>query len=149
MDNPRNFERLPFMSERLTIRIELPSSGRSGRLVLGDGFSVFVFNVRLGIRKRFEPAIDYQRHQYFALTLVLWPVAALVRRHYGHKLSLNPQQSRLRIMVRLVCLLDLAFVGALAAFFTMSDKDVGILSPRLIPSCGLFRSWAGWVSWVL
>jgi hypothetical protein len=43
-----------------------------------------------------------------------------------------------------VCLLNLAFVGALAAFFTMSDKDVGILSPRFDPVLRIIQI-VGWL----
>jgi hypothetical protein len=66
----------------------------------------------------------------FLLTLILWPVAALIRRHYGQKLNLSPPQRRLRILVRLACLFDLLFVASFAVFFTMADKDIGLLSPR-------------------
>jgi hypothetical protein len=44
------------------------------------------------------------------LTVVLWPIAALVRWHYSR--SLNPAHSRLRFMVRIVCLLDVVFAAA-------------------------------------
>jgi len=117
----------------------------SGRLVLVTDFPVFVFQRAPWYKNSaLNLPLIISAMSIFALTLVLWPVAALVRRHYGHKLSLNPQQSRLRIMVRLVCLLDLAFVGALAAFFTMSDKDVGILSPRFDPVLRIIQI-VGWL----
>ncbi len=117
----------------------------SGRLVLVTDFPVFVFQRAPWYKNSaLNLPLIISAISIFALTLVLWPVAALVRRHYGHKLSLNPQQSRLRIIVRLVCLLDLAFVGALAAFFTMSDKDVGILSPRFDPVLRIIQI-VGWL----
>lgn len=47
------------------------------------------------------------------LTLVLWPVAWFVRRHYGHKLTLTPIERRLRLVVRIVFALDLFFIVAL------------------------------------
>jgi CubicO group peptidase (beta-lactamase class C family) len=117
----------------------------SGRLVLVTDFPVFVFQ-RLPWceNSALNLPLMISAISIFALTLVLWPVAALVRRHYGHKLSLSPQQSRLRIIVRLVCLLDLVFVGALAAFFTLSDKDVGILSPRFDPVLRIIQL-VGWL----
>jgi hypothetical protein len=117
----------------------------SGRLVLVTDFPVFVFQRSPWYKNSaLNLPLIISAISIFALTLVLWPVAALVRRHYGHKLSLNPQQSRLRIIVRLVCLLNLAFVGALAAFFTMSDKDVGILSPRFDPVLRIIQI-VGWL----
>jgi CubicO group peptidase (beta-lactamase class C family) len=64
------------------------------------------------------------------LTLLLWPVAALMRWHYGKKLELSPQQKRLRLWVRIVCLLDVIFFAALVAFFAAGMKDINIFSPR-------------------
>ena len=45
------------------------------------------------------------------LTLVLWPVAWFVRRHYGHKLELTPSERRLRLAVRIVFVLDPGLYG--------------------------------------
>ncbi len=47
------------------------------------------------------------------LTLILWPVAWFVRRHYGRKLELTSRELWLRIGVRFVFLLDLIFIAAL------------------------------------
>jgi CubicO group peptidase (beta-lactamase class C family) len=64
------------------------------------------------------------------LTLVLWPVAALIRWHYGKKLELSPQQKRLRFWVRIVCLLDVVFFAAFVGFFVAGMKDINVFSPR-------------------
>ncbi len=66
----------------------------------------------------------------FVLTLLLWPVAALLRRHYGQKLALTPAERRLRLLVRIVCVVDLAFLLGFVLFFTIAMKDIGLLSPR-------------------
>jgi hypothetical protein len=50
-----------------------------------------------------------------ALTLLLWPVAALVRRHYGRRLELTPQKQRIRLAVKIVVALDILFVVAIVA----------------------------------
>lgn len=47
------------------------------------------------------------------VTLVLWPVAFFVRKHYGHKLELTPIERGLRLGVRLVFALNLLFVLAM------------------------------------
>ena len=47
------------------------------------------------------------------LTLILWPVAWGVRKYYGHTLELTSTERLLRILVRIVFLLDLVFIGAL------------------------------------
>lgn len=47
------------------------------------------------------------------ITLILWPVSWGVRKHYGHTLELSPAERLLRILVRIVFVLDLVFIGAL------------------------------------
>ena len=117
----------------------------AGRLVLVTDFAVFVFQRSPWYQNSaLNLPLIISAISIFVLTLVLWPVAALVRRHYGHRLSLSPQQRRLRLTVRLVCLLDVVFVSALAVFFTMSDKDVGILSPRFDPVLRIIQI-VGWL----
>jgi hypothetical protein len=58
------------------------------------------------------------------LTLLLWPVAALVRQHYGKKTRARPQQRRLRLLVRIVRLLDLIFFAAFAGLMSMGLSNV-------------------------
>jgi len=81
----------------------------------------------------------------FALTLVFWPVTALMRRHYGTPLTLDPQHRRLRLISKLVCVFYLLFFAGYLLFFTLADKDIGILSPRGNPWIRLiqFFGWLG------
>lgn len=116
-----------------------------GRLVLVTDFPVFVFerspwneNSALSL-----PLIVSALVVMF-LTLVLWPIAALIRRHYGHKLELSPQQRRLRLLARLACLFDLLFVIGFAVFFTMAEKDIGLLSPLFNPLLRIIQV-VGWI----
>ena len=93
------------------------------------------------------PAVVYQRVKLIAnsdfnqwlilvaiiilcVTLIFWPVGAIVRLHYHHRLELDPQSLRLRPWVRLVCAIDIAFLliffkvvtsGSLATFSSRSD----------------------------
>lgn len=66
------------------------------------------------------------------LTLIFWPIGAVVRRHYGFRLDLTPAQRRLRFLIKLVCLIDVAsFVGLL---LVLSSADpLTILAGRLDP----------------
>jgi CubicO group peptidase (beta-lactamase class C family) len=58
----------------------------------------------------------------FGLTLIFWPIGALVRRHYHSKLLLSPFQRRLRLRVRFAFAIDLAallaFAGSMAYGFS-------------------------------
>jgi CubicO group peptidase (beta-lactamase class C family) len=106
----------------------------SERLVLVTDFPVFVFqrpplseNSTLGL-----PLI-VASIAILLLTLLLWPIAFLIRRHYGKTLVLTPYQRRLRLVVRLACLFDLLFLLGFVVFFIMAEKNIGLLSPRFNP----------------
>ena len=106
----------------------------TGRLVLVMDFPVFVFQrAPLQQNSVFNLTLIIAAIVIFVLTLVFWPVAAILRRHYGRPLNLTPQLSRIRLIVRLVCLLDVVFLSAFLVFFSMAEKDIGVLSPRFNP----------------
>lgn len=62
------------------------------------------------------------------LTLVLWFVAWLVRRHYGQKLELTPWEWRLRLAVRIVFAINLIFIAAFTAFAAAASENYELLS---------------------
>ena len=64
------------------------------------------------------------------LTLVLWPVGWFVRRHYGRKLELTGSERLLRILVRIVFLLNLIFIAALFGLVTYGLTHLEIFSDR-------------------
>jgi CubicO group peptidase (beta-lactamase class C family) len=64
------------------------------------------------------------------LTLVLWPVAWFVRRHYGRKLELTPFERRLRLAVRIVFLLNLLFIAAMVGLLMYASTHLDFLSDR-------------------
>ena len=103
----------------------------SGQLVLVTDFPVFVFQRSpWNEDSALNLPLIVSAIIVLLLTLLLWPVGALVRRHYGQKLNLTPQQRRLRLIVRLACLFDLLFLCGFAVFFSMAEKNIGMLSPR-------------------
>jgi hypothetical protein len=67
---------------------------------------------------------------FMLLTLILWPVAWFVRRHYGSKLELNGLERLLRFLVRLVFALDLIFVAALFTLVTYGLSHLEIFTDR-------------------
>ena len=67
------------------------------------------------------------------LTLLLWPVAALIRRHYGKTLELTPQQRKLRRLIKIVCAVELAFLAFFMGFFAMGLKDLSMFYPKYNP----------------
>jgi len=69
----------------------------------------------------------------FALTLVLWPIAELVRRHYQRPLTLNRLQRILRLLVKLACAVDLATLIAFAAILVYGFSNLSLFTERLDP----------------
>ncbi|HKF53979.1 MAG TPA: serine hydrolase [Blastocatellia bacterium] len=65
------------------------------------------------------------------LTLLLWPVAALVRRHYGRRLELSKGERRLRLAVRLVCLVNVVFIIALIVLLVIGFEHIWLLNEHL------------------
>ena len=66
----------------------------------------------------------------FVLTILLWPIAALIRRHYGRPLGVEGRDRRLRLLVRLVCIVNLVFALSMVGFFASGLNDIGLLSSR-------------------
>ncbi len=86
----------------------------------------------------------------FLLTLLFWPVAGLVRRHYAKPLMLTSGQRRLRLAVRMVCALDLAFIVGWGSII-LGLNDVAALNQQLDPWMRLLQvvGWLGIVGLVV
>jgi hypothetical protein len=66
------------------------------------------------------------------LTLLIWPIAAGIRWHYGRKLELESPEKRLRLAVRVVCILDIVFMLAWIVVISMAS-DIAAFSRSLDP----------------
>lgn len=103
----------------------------AGQLELATDVPVFVFKRVSGLRdKRVILPVICGVAGIFILTLLLWPVAALVRRHYAHHLAMTAEDLRLRRSVRLVGLVDLGFMAGWLVFFTLSSDNLNYFSSR-------------------
>lgn len=78
------------------------------------------------------------------LTVLLWPIAALIRRHYVKPLIMTPAQKRLRLLVRLACIAFILFFLGYVAFFSLALKDIALLSPKGNPWLRLIQL-LGWL----
>ena len=63
-------------------------------------------------------------------TLLLAPIAWLVRRHYGQKLQLKPREWWLRLATWIVFALDLVFVAAFIGLVTYAMENIEFLSDQ-------------------
>lgn len=62
------------------------------------------------------------------LTLLCWPLAAIIRGHYHQRLELDSRYMRLHPWVRAVCAVDIAFL--VYFFFAITSNSPGALSSR-------------------
>ncbi len=61
-----------------------------------------------------------------ALTLLLWPVAAILRKHYGKPLTLSDGARRLRTLIHVVCFVVVAFLIGLGFLLDSLEKPGGL-----------------------
>jgi CubicO group peptidase (beta-lactamase class C family) len=64
------------------------------------------------------------------ITLILWPVGWFVRRHYDRRLELSASEKLMRLVLRLVFLIDLIFIVALFALVTYGLTHLEVFSDR-------------------
>jgi CubicO group peptidase (beta-lactamase class C family) len=74
------------------------------------------------------------------LTVLLWPVGWMIRKHYDRPLPLSPAEQRQRLVTRLVCLL---FVILVLAWVIGLSKASGIEGINSLPSAVVFFSFLG------
>lgn len=70
---------------------------------------------------------------FIALTLLLWPVAAFVRRRYGRVLWLDRTGQVLHVLARIVCLILLAMLATFGLPLARVGEDVGYLGEKMDP----------------
>ena len=105
----------------------------TGRMeVMYSPYPLFIFQ-RVGLfedRKVLIPVLVISLG-LMVLTLLLWPIAALVRRHYGRTLELTPQQRRMRLAIKIVVALDILFVAGILAIVAYGFSNIAAFNGRL------------------
>lgn len=72
------------------------------------------------------------------LTVLLWPVGALIRKHYGRPLSLTPSERRQRLLARLVCVLFvILFLGWVTVLSRANEINAINSLPRWVIIFGI------------
>jgi CubicO group peptidase (beta-lactamase class C family) len=106
----------------------------SGHLVLALDFPVFIFQRVPWYKCTYlNQGVFYGSLGVFGLALLVWPLGAAIRWHYGTRLDLSPPERRTRLWVRLVCLINLVFLLAWAAYGSFAEKDLRLLSDPFDP----------------
>jgi CubicO group peptidase (beta-lactamase class C family) len=133
---------------------------RMGGLLVGDDPIEVYQRVGWSHSKSFLQILLGSAAAIFALTVLLWPVAWGVRKHYRRSLKLSPSEAWLRLAVKLTCLCNLVFL-ALAVLLLVyslqhltafdSSHDVWIRLLQLIAWLGvlgtlpvLFSTYTAW-----
>jgi len=100
---------------------------------------VFIFQ-RVGVleNKYFNLSLLIFGLSVVLLTVLLWPVGAILRKHYGHPLDLTPAERRQRLLVRMVCVLFLCLCIGWVSVLSATDDIAAINSlPRWVVMFGL------------
>src|SRR5580765_3824555 len=82
------------------------------------------------------------------LTVLLWPISALIRRHYAKPLTMTAAQKRLRLLVRLACIAFILFFLGYVAFFSLALNYIALLSPKGNPWLRLIQL-LGWLGFLV
>ena len=118
----------------------------SGNLVAVIDFPFMVFQKSSAWENSaFQLPLIISSLSIMVLAILLWPISALIRRHYAKPLTLTPRQKRTRLLVRLACVAFILFFLGFVTFFSMGLKDIGLLSPKGNPWLRLiqFFGWLG------
>lgn len=105
----------------------------TGRMeVMYSPYPLFIFQrVGAGEDKQILLPVVLVSLGLMLLALLLWPVAALVRRHYGRPLELTPRQRRIRLAVKIVLALNILFVACIAGIVTYAFSDIAAFNDGL------------------
>jgi CubicO group peptidase (beta-lactamase class C family) len=70
---------------------------------------------------------------FILLTLLLWPVAAIVRERYGHPLFSTTGDRVLFVLSRVVCLCEVLFLMLIVLPLSLADKNLALLGDGIDP----------------
>jgi CubicO group peptidase (beta-lactamase class C family) len=100
-----------------------------GKMILAPNFPAAAEQrVSLVASADFNQALILGVLVILALTLVCWPLAAIIRGHYHQRLELDPEYMRLRPWVRVVCAVDIAFL--VIFLMVLTSGGINTLSSR-------------------
>ncbi|HZD93710.1 MAG TPA: hypothetical protein VE133_05610, partial [Candidatus Sulfotelmatobacter sp.] len=109
-------------------RVAFRRTNQGGMQMVPNFPAVAFQRVKLVANSDFNQSIIGAALAIMALTLICWPLAAIVRSHYHQRLELDAAYMRLRPWVRLVCAVNIAFL--ILFFLTISSNSITALSSR-------------------
>jgi CubicO group peptidase (beta-lactamase class C family) len=134
--NPKHFEEIaPMLFRELHGQSHLAFlKDYAGRRIIATDLPVFVFQPVPALKnERLNLGILIGAVVVMALTLLFWPINAGLRRHYRYSSELTGRYRKLRFWVRLVCIVDLAFLVAFGLWLSSVDENIALLSSHFDP----------------
>jgi hypothetical protein len=98
-----------------------------------DGNQIAYINLPVVVFQQVNNGLNKQSVNYFILgfslsvillTLIMWPIAAMIRKHYAKPLMLESSAKWLRLIVRLVCLTIVVYILGMMIFFGLIFNNV-------------------------
>jgi CubicO group peptidase (beta-lactamase class C family) len=111
-------------------KIGFKSGGNGGRIFFVDFPAVEYQPVPLLKRETLNMGIFIFAILIFGLTLLFWPIAAVLRRHYDSRPELSGPYRSWRAVIRVVCLVNLLFAGLFVVWIASGNSDIAGLSSR-------------------
>jgi len=103
----------------------------NGRQIILTDLPIFVFQRVPALKNQnLNVGILIFAALVFLLTLLFWPINAALRAHYGYRAELPSHYRRLRFWVRLVCIVDLVFLGAFTLWLSSVDENIALLGSQ-------------------
>lgn len=128
--NPKHFREIGpmlFREEHGQSKLAFTKNYAGQRVIVTD-FPIHIFQpVSWWQNKRLNLFVLAFSIGMFSLTLLFWPVNAMLRSHYSERLSLSIEYLRVRRLARAVCALNLILLIALGIWMTMAEDNIGLL----------------------
>lgn len=107
-----------------------PDGSSTPRLI--TRFPVFVFDkVSWSKNSNFLIILFVCSVLILLLNLILCPIVAWIRRHYGITLKLSVSEKRWRTIVRVICAVNLLFVIGFVIILAQADSNLSILNTKM------------------
>jgi CubicO group peptidase (beta-lactamase class C family) len=128
--NPKHFREIApmmFREEHGQSRLAFIDDYAGHRMIVTDAPITVLQTVPRWKSRRLNFAVLIFSVGVFVLTLIFWPVTIMLRRHYGDRLSLSMEYRRVRRLIPVVCILNLALLAALVVWMRMAQDNIGLL----------------------
>jgi hypothetical protein len=125
----------PFVWQRVNGLERLSAVVKDGKVqALGfEGAPFEVFQPAAGAYAPWNRILLASSLAVLTVTVLLWPISALVRRHYGQAFKLIGISAKLYRLVRLVAVVDIILAAGWVVIFALFVRDITILNDSLDP----------------